>query len=133
MITKCGLPILAVALLAFAVNYLAATGERVPELPPPIQPAKKPYPNAVAGAGMVEAQTENIGVGSPVPGVVVEVLVKVGQTVKAGDPLFRLDDRQLKAELAIRKAMLADSTADLERLKAMPRSEEIPAAEAHVR
>ena len=133
MLTKFGLPILAVALIAFAVNYLAATGERVPELPPPIQPAKNPYPNTVAGAGMVEPQTENIAVGSPVPGVVVEVLVKVGQKVKAGDPLFRLDDRQLKAELAIRKAMLADSTADLERLKAMPRSEEIPAAEARVR
>ena len=133
MFTKFGLPIVAVALIAFAVNYLASTGERIPELPPPIQPATNPYPNTVAGAGIVEPQTENIAVGSPVPGVVVEVLVTVGQKVEAGEPLFRLDDRQLKAELAIRKAMRADATAELARLGAMPRSEELPAAEARVR
>ena len=85
----------------------------MPELPPPIQPAESPFPNTVAGAGMVEPETENISVGSPLPGVVVEVMVKVGQKVKAGDPLFRLDDRQRKAELAIRRAMLADAKAQL--------------------
>jgi multidrug resistance efflux pump len=72
-------------------------------------------------------------VGSPLPGVVVEVLVVVGQKVKAGEPLFRLDDRQLKAELEVRKAMLADAQAELERLNAMPRKEELPRAEAEVR
>ena len=72
----------------------------------------------MAGAGIVEPETENISIGSPLPGVVVEVNVKVGQKVKAGDPLFRLDDRQLKAELAIRKATLADAKAELERLDA---------------
>ncbi len=61
-----------------------------------------------------------------VPGIVVEVMVKVGQQVKAGDPLFRLDDRELKAELAVRQAMLADAKAALERLDAMPRQEELP-------
>ena len=83
----------------------------MPELPPPVQPAENPFPNTVAGAGMVEPETENISIGSPVPGIVVEVLVKVGQKVKAGDPLFRLDDRELKAELAVRQAMLADAQA----------------------
>ena len=59
-------------------------------------------------------------------------MVKVGQHVKAGDPLFRIDDRDLKAELKVRQAMLADATAALERLEAMPRPEELPAAEAKV-
>jgi multidrug resistance efflux pump len=81
---------------------------------------------------MVEPETESISVGSPVPGVVVEVLAKVGQKVKTGDPLFRLDDRQRKAELAIRRAMLEDAKAQLERLDAMPRKEELPRAEAKV-
>jgi multidrug resistance efflux pump len=53
--------------------------------------------------------------------------------VKAGDPLFRIDDRQLQTELAIRKAMRADAQAELARLEAMPRPEELPAAEARVR
>jgi multidrug resistance efflux pump len=81
---------------------------------------------------MVEPETENISVGSPLPGVVVEVVAKVGVKVKAGDPLFRLDDRQLRAQLLIRKAMLADAQAELEKLEQMPRKEELPRAEAKV-
>jgi multidrug resistance efflux pump len=68
-----------------------------------------------------------------VPGIVVEVPAEVGQKVKAGDPLFRLDDRELKAELQVRKAALAAAKAELARLEAMPRSEELPPAEAQVR
>jgi HlyD family secretion protein len=71
--------------------------------------------------------------GTSLPGIVVEVFVKVGQRVKAGDPLFRIDDRDRKAELAVRQAMLADAKAALDRLEAMPRPEELPAAEAKVR
>jgi HlyD family secretion protein len=132
MLTKIGLPIIAVGLIAFAVNFLMSSRTRMPELPPPVQPAVSPFPNTVAGAGMVEPETENISVGSPVPGVVVEVLAKVGVKVKQGDPLFRLDDRQLKAQLVIRQAMLADAQAQLARLDEMPRKEELPQAEAKV-
>jgi HlyD family secretion protein len=57
----------------------------------------------------------------------------VGQHVKAGDPLFRIDDREKKAELKVRQAMLADANSALERLEAMPRPEELPAAEARVK
>lgn len=133
LLTKFGLPILAIALIGFAVKYMAQAQQRMPSLPPPIQPTENPYPNSVAGAGMVEPETENISIGAPLPGIIVEVLVKVGRKVKAGDPLFRIDDRELKAELAVRQAMLTDATAALERLGAMPRPEELPAAEARVR
>jgi multidrug resistance efflux pump len=132
MFTKIGLPVLALVLIAFSVNFLMNSKTRMPELPPPIQPAVSPFQNTVAGAGMVEPETENISVGSPVPGVVVEVLAKVGVKVKTGDPLFRLDDRQLKAQLLIRQAMLADAQAELEKLNQMPRKEELPQAEAKV-
>jgi multidrug resistance efflux pump len=133
MLTKIGLPIIAIAMIAFAVKYLAQAGEKMPELPPPVPPAENPFPNTVAGAGIIEPQTENIEIGSPVPGIVVEVLVEVGQKVKAGDPLFRLDDRELKAELEVRKSALASANAELARLEAMPRPEELPPAEAQVR
>jgi multidrug resistance efflux pump len=98
-----------------------------------VQPAANPFQNCVAGAGMVEPETENISIGAPLPGIVVEVFVKVRQHVKPGAPLFRIDDRDRKAELAVRKAMLGDAKATLERLESMPRPEEIPAAEAKVR
>jgi HlyD family secretion protein len=132
-LTKFGLPIVAIAMIAFAVKYMASAKQRMPVLPPPIQPAANPFPHSVAGAGMVEPETENISIGTPLPGIVFEVCVKVGQHVKAGDPLFKIDDRDKKAELAVRQAMLADAQAALERLEAMPRPEEIPAAEARVR
>ena len=133
MLTKYGLPILAIGLIAFAVNYLLQAQTRVPKLPPPIQPAVNPFPDTVAGAGMVEPETENISVGSPVPGVVVEVRSKVGQKVSPGVPLFRLDDRELRAELVIRRAMLEDARSQLAKLAAMPRPEELPQSEARVR
>src|SRR5436190_6287875 len=115
-LTKFGLPILAIGLIVYSVKYMADAKQRMPAVLPPIQPAANPFPNSVAGAGMVEPETENISVGAPLPGIVVEVLVKVGQRVKTGEPLFRIDDRDHRAELAVRKAMLADATATLERL-----------------
>jgi RND family efflux transporter MFP subunit len=39
-----------------------------------------------------------------VPGVVTEVDVKVGDTVKAGQPLFKIDDRDLQADLIVKQA-----------------------------
>jgi HlyD family secretion protein len=133
MIAKYLLPLIALGMIVFAVSFLLNSQQPIPQLPPPIEPARNPFPNTVAGAGMVEPETENIAVGSPVAGVVVEVNAKVGQRVKIGDPLFRLDDRQLKAELAIRKAMLADAQSQLDKLTAMPRPEELPQSEARVR
>lgn len=133
MLTKFGLPLVSIGLIAFAVHYLGQTGQRIPELPPPVRPAQNPFPNTVAGAGMIEPETENISVGSPVPGIVVEVFVRVGQHVNAGDPLFRLDDRQLRAELEVRRSMLGDANSSLARLVAMPRPEELPQAEARIR
>src|SRR5215203_6917863 len=109
LLTKFGLPILAIALIAFAVKYIAEALQRMPVLPPPIQPAANPFQNCVAGAGMVEPETENISIGAPLPGIVVEVFVKVGQRVTAGTPLFRIDDRENRAELVVRQAMLADA------------------------
>lgn len=133
MFTKIVLPLIAIGSIVFAVMFLAEAGEKMPDVTPPIQPAENPFPNTVAGAGMIEAQTENIAVGSPVPGIVVEVPVTVGEKVKAGQALFRLDDRELNAELDVRKAALADAKVALSRLEAMPRPEELPRAEAAVR
>ena len=44
MFTKIVLPLIAIVLIAFAVMYLAEAGEKMPELPPPIQPAENPFP-----------------------------------------------------------------------------------------
>ena len=86
----------------------------------------------MAGAGIVEAQTENIVVGTTTPGLVTEVFVVVGQKIHTGDPLFKFDDRQLQADLLVRKAAVQAAEADLVRLQSQPRREQIPIWKATV-
>jgi multidrug efflux pump subunit AcrA (membrane-fusion protein) len=96
------LPLLAVGMLAFSIYHVVQAHQALPKPPPPVEPPRTPFGRTVAGAGIVEAKTENFSIGSPLPGIVLEVYVpveKVGQTVKAGEPLFLVDNRQLKAQL----------------------------------
>jgi multidrug resistance efflux pump len=133
MVRKYLLPVLAVGMLLFAVLQVVKAQQTKPKLEPPVPPSQTPYDHCVAGAGLVEAQTENISVGAYLPGVVTRVHVKVGQRVQAGDRLFELDDRQLKAELKAREAALVAAQAQLEKLDQQPRREELPASAAKVR
>jgi multidrug resistance efflux pump len=87
----------------------------------------------VAGAGITEALTENVSIGTPVPGLVAEIFVKPGDRVKKGDPLFRLDDRDLQADLLMKQANVLAAKERLARLKQQPRPEDIPPAEAKVK
>ncbi len=133
MIRKFALPLAAVGMLLFAVYHVVKAQQTPPKLQPPVMPARSPFGSGVAGAGLIEAQTENIAVGTNLPGIVTEVCVKVGAQVKKGARLFKLDDRALKAELAVRQAMLASAEAQLDKLEKQPRLEELPAWEAKVR
>jgi HlyD family secretion protein len=133
MLTKYGLPLLAIGLFVFAVYQVVTGGQEKPPISAPIEPARSPFTKTVAGAGIIEPQTENIAIGSPVPGVVVKVDAKVNKPVKVGEPLFSLDDRSLQAELKVRKATLASAQAKLEKLKNAPRPEEKPLKEAKIR
>ena len=114
MLTRYLLPVLAVVAMAFAVHQMTKAQQKPPPAAPPVEPAKSPYAHQLAGSGIVEPETENISVGTHVPGIVDRVFVKVGQVVRSGHPLFRLDDRALRAELAIREATLANTEAALQ-------------------
>lgn len=135
------LPLAALAMLGFAVFHVLKAGQTPPPAEPRVPPARNPYladngsvqKGVVAGAGIVEPCSENISVGSDVPGVVRKVFVKVGQPVKAGEPLFELDRRQLEAEERLRIAELNAAKAALSKMEAMPRQEEKPPLEARKR
>lgn len=87
----------------FGVARLQAGREIPPASDPPQPPAPKPYARAVSATGILEALSENVAIGVPSPGLVAGVNVKVNDRVKTGDVLFRLDDRDLRAqELTIR-------------------------------
>jgi len=128
------IPVIAIGLFAIAIRHVWQTEN--PNEPvavaPHREPPSSPFPECVAGAGIVEPQTQNISIGSPVAGIVRQVDVVVGDRVTAGQSLFQLDDRQHRAQVTIREAAVTSATADLERLTRLPRPEEVPLREAAV-
>ncbi len=127
------LPLIAVVALCGAIWHVASTHEVLQATQPPIEPSRSPYKDRLAGAGLVEPASENIKVGTLTAGVVTEVAVKVGDDVSKNQLLFKLDDRQRRADLATQEAELAAREAEYQRLKSMPRPEDIPPSEARVK
>lgn len=126
------LPVIAVVAFCFMGWHLWQTNRAQPPVDPPVEPSHSPYIQTIAGAGVIEPASENISVAAVVPGIVTQVAVKVGQRVEAGEILFRLDDRQRMADLAIAKSRLAQAVAGLSRLQQMPRAEDVPPSAALV-
>ena len=129
------LPIIALAGLLFSVAYVTRANRAEPEAGKPTQasqPPSTPFADTLAGAGVVEPQSENISIGSATPGIVVDVPVVVGQHIKQGDLLFRMDDRQLQGDLRTKQAMLAIAEAELVRLENQPRPEQVAVDEARL-
>lgn len=107
------------------VSNLQAERAMPPAGDPPVPPAPKPYAQAVSATGILEALSENVAIGVPVPGLVTDVKVKVNDAVKTGDVLFLLDDRDLraqeisaKAKLEVSRAEIAVNEADLAKVEA---------------
>jgi multidrug efflux pump subunit AcrA (membrane-fusion protein) len=93
-----------------------------------------PSPNSrIVGFGVVESCNGNIAVDTPVPGIVSQIFVEVGQKVQVGAPLYCMDDRQFQATRKVRESALRAVEAELARLESMPRRESLPAAEAKIR
>jgi HlyD family secretion protein len=128
---------LLVALLGvvFIVRVSDAQAERQMPPPgdPPVMPPQKPFVHAVAATGILEALSENVAIGVPLPGLVTEVFVKVNDTIKKGQPLLKLDDRDLlaeqlstqaqqevsRAQIVVSEAQLAKLEGQLARLSAV--------------
>ena len=111
-----------------------------PLLDPPQKPAEAK--NVIYGFGLVEAQRRTSRSARRFRARF-EVYVdgrpgynpphkKVGDRVMRGEPLFRIDDRDLTAELNVRESSLRAAVAQLHRLDNMPRAEDLPPAIAAV-
>src|SRR5215467_3625395 len=127
------IPLIALVALTFTTTKAYEWRWRREASLPPADPAQVTFPHTVAAVGLVEPRSENIAISTPVPGLVMAVHVKVGDHVPRGAPLFSLDDRDLRAELAMRQSTLAVVRARLARLEHAPRAEELPPAQAKVR
>lgn len=78
---------------------------------PMAEPASAPFAFYISGAGIVEAASRNIGVATPISGVITEVPIRAGDRVAAGSVLFRLDGRDLQAQLVVRQAAVLSAQA----------------------
>jgi multidrug resistance efflux pump len=127
---------LALALAGLGFYHVSTESRTAPPTVPPEAPARSPFENGIGASGVVEARTENVAIGSALDGLVLEVYVpcdRVGERVHAGQPLFRVDDRQLKAQLHVAEAQLAAADASLDKLRQEPRPEELPPSLANLK
>ena len=133
MFRKVFLPLLAAAGVFFALWTVIQGAKPVPPSMPVAEPPRPAFEKKISGAGIVEASTKNIAVGTPVSGLVETVYVKVGQHVVSGTSLFVLDSRKARAALAARETALTVAKARLSRLLQAPRKEDLPPAVAKVK
>jgi RND family efflux transporter MFP subunit len=118
MIRKYVIPALAVLGVIFAIRTVVTGSKPVVPAQPVATPSESPFPTFVAGSGIIEASTENIAIGTHIPGIVAERFVNQGDSVKRGDPLFKIDDRDLKSQLAVQKSVAQVTEAELNDQKA---------------
>jgi multidrug efflux pump subunit AcrA (membrane-fusion protein) len=122
--------LLSVIGLSVGVWAVATADEKKPDLPLARAAAVNPYERGVAALGTIEPGGKGVSIQAPEVGLVVEVFVDVGDDVKAGDPLFRLDTRRLEADLVRAEAAVAAGEAEVARWHALPRAEDVPPLEA---
>lgn len=108
---------LALAGIVLALVLVKILNTPPPQQVPPRMPASNPYVNAIAASGIIEAVDRNIAIGTPTSGLITDIYVKVSDQVKKGDPLFKMDTRELEAQLNLQKANIHVAEATVKRLE----------------
>jgi len=80
----------------------------IPELVPP-------YKNFIAGTGIVESRSKNIQIGSFIDGVISQVNVESGDSVKKGELLFTLNKKMITAKITAQQADIELANTKLEK------------------
>src|SRR5260370_21785454 len=111
------LPLVAAIGFAAAVAAVILGNEAPPAAPAPLPSARAPFDNYVAGTGFIEASTGNIAIGTPISGIVDAIYVKWGDWVSTGQPLFKLEARDLSAWLEVDNERVEEAEANLAKSK----------------
>ncbi|CAA9527633.1 MAG: hypothetical protein AVDCRST_MAG31-2076 [uncultured Sphingomonas sp.] len=72
----------------------------------------------MAGAGVVEPSSEVIDIRTALSGQVTAVLVRPGDYVTRGQPLFRVDERGVRARLGGAEAAIREASAAISEARA---------------
>ncbi len=110
MFRKIILPLVALMGILFGIFMIHFNAKKPPIVrilfPPPVSP----YKHYLAGEGIIESVYKNILIGTSFDEMVDEIYVKIGQIVKKGTPLFKLDTRTFEAQLI--QALLEQKVAE---------------------
>jgi HlyD family secretion protein len=117
MARKYILPAVALIGILLAILVASRANKTLPPAAPVAGAPQPPYHAFVAGAGIIEANTENIAIGTQIAGIVSKIYVQIGSQVKAGDPLFTIDDRAQRALIATDTAAVNATYAQMEQSK----------------
>lgn len=117
MFRKYILPFVALVGLLIAVVVVSRANKTLPPVKAVSEAPQPPYEAFVAGAGITEANTENIAIGTQIAGIISKIYVQIGSHVKAGDPLFMIDDRAQRALIATDTAAVNATHAQMELAK----------------
>ena len=125
------------AMLGLIAGLVAAYrfGQARKPQPPVFQPVSSPYDSAIYANGIIEsaqASGANINIYPEVSGPITRVLVHDGEHVKAGAPLFAINDSVQRATTEQLRLQSEASLALLNELKAEPRKETLAVAKAQV-
>ncbi len=112
--------LLAIAVLGLvAVVFAVVDSNRAtqPTTPAAATATKPPFTSSVSGSGLTENGRGNVAIATSIAGVVSAIDVHVGDSVAAGTPLFRIDDRDTQARLQVARANVAKEQAAQEKLQ----------------
>lgn len=107
------LPTLAVCGALLGVFIVHWSQKTVPVPPILFPPPRSPYTNTIAGAGIIEASSQNISIGSPFNEVIKKIYVVEGDIVHEQDLLFELDTRNFVAQRDVAQAELQSAQTNL--------------------
>jgi HlyD family secretion protein len=129
-----GLPVVGLAACGLALWSVMAQQPHRPMINPTVSPPLQPLDSVamlpghdagfIGAVGLVESASEEVAIGTYLPGVVSNVLVAEGDSVARGTPLFVIDDRQVRAQLAIWEARVATARAKVTAAEVRMRDEQ---------
>ena len=103
------LPLFASGCLAYAVVSIAHSQPKRDLTDPPGPPPRATFRDTIAAVGIVEPSSEIITMGSARTGVVDQVFVKVGDSVKKDAPLLKLRSHELEAQRTVADAAVHEA------------------------
>ena len=120
------------AIAVIAVLAIVVATKRPKPAPAPAQPQSPPG-RYVAAEGKVEAVPGyEVEVGSELDGKLVELNVREGDAVKKGDPIARIESREIREKVKESQAEAASASAKYREVETGARDEELRRAQAAV-